>query len=187
VADAHGATQALGVSLGAATLLRLLAGTPDRFSRVVLFLPAALDRAQPAAVRRSAGLATLLESRDRAAVEAAVRAELPDDLTGTEAYVRARTAFLLRSDLGPLLRALPHEVPVPDPAVLAAVTAQVLVVAQEGDPVHPVAVARAVAAALPGARLEVFARPGVLFRERLALRKLLVDHLGGRGSAAPSG
>jgi pimeloyl-ACP methyl ester carboxylesterase len=187
VADAHGATQALGVSLGAATLLRLLAETPDRFARVVLFLPAALGQPQPAAVRRSADLATVLESGDRAAVEAAVRAELPDDLTGAEAYVRARTAFLLGSDLGPLLRALPHEAPVPDPARLAAVTAQVLVIAQEGDPLHPVTAARAVAAALPDARLEVFGRPGVLFRERDRLRELVVGHLGGGVRTAPTG
>jgi hypothetical protein len=41
-----------------------------------------------------------------------------------------------------------------------------------------VAVAEAVAAALPRARLEVFARPGVLFRERARLRALVVGHLG---------
>ncbi len=39
VADETSATRALGVSLGAGALLRLLAQTPDRFERVVLALP----------------------------------------------------------------------------------------------------------------------------------------------------
>lgn len=179
VADEHGATQALGVSLGAATLLRLLAATPDRFARVVLFLPAALDRLHHPAVRRSAALAEALQAHDAGAVEALVRAELPADLTGTEAYVRARTAYLLRSDLVALLRALPDDSPVADRAELAGVTADVLVLAQADDPVHPVAVAEAVAAALPRARLEVFDRPGALFRDRVRLRSLVVGQLAG--------
>ncbi len=44
VADAVGATRALGVSMGAAALLRVLSVTPDRFERVVLVMPAILDR-----------------------------------------------------------------------------------------------------------------------------------------------
>jgi pimeloyl-ACP methyl ester carboxylesterase len=53
VADATGATLAVGTSLGAATLLHLLAETPDRFARLVLLLPAALDR--PRRARLSEG------------------------------------------------------------------------------------------------------------------------------------
>ncbi|HZE41962.1 MAG TPA: alpha/beta hydrolase, partial [Stackebrandtia sp.] len=53
VADAHGATRALGVSMGAGALCRLLAATPRRFERVAFFLPAVLDepRDRPAAGR----------------------------------------------------------------------------------------------------------------------------------------
>lgn len=180
-ADAHGATQALGVSLGAGALLRLLSRRPDRFARVVLFLPATLDVPQPGPVRRAADLVAALAAHDPAVVERAVRQELPPDLAGesVEAYVAARTAYLLGSDLAPLVRALEGDVPVPDRAALATVTADVLVLAQEGDPVHPVPVARAVVAALPQARLEVFPRPGVLFRprDRARLRALVVGHL----------
>lgn len=186
VADAHGATQALGVSLGAGTLLRLLTRTPDRFERVVLFLPAALDTPEPGPVRRAVELLDALDARDPGALEQAVRQELPADLAGepVEAYVAARTAYLRASDLAPLVRGLGASVPVPDRSALAAVTAQVLVLAQEDDPVHPVSVAREVAGAIPGARLEVFRRPGVLFRaaDRARLRALVVAHL-----AAPIG
>ena len=44
VADASGATRAAGMSMGAAAILGVLAETPDRFERCVLYLPAILDR-----------------------------------------------------------------------------------------------------------------------------------------------
>src|SRR4029453_3682141 len=47
VADLSGATRALGASMGAGALCRLLADTPDRFERVVLYLPAPLDGVRP--------------------------------------------------------------------------------------------------------------------------------------------
>jgi 3-oxoadipate enol-lactonase len=172
VADEHGATQALGVSMGAHALLRLLSQTPDRFTRVVLFLPATID--------------TPLVRRDDAFddSEAGVRAELPADLEGVEAYVRARAAYLQASSgLAALRSALTPDVPVVSRAVLAAVTADVLLLAQEGDPVHPAQVARELASLLPRVRLQVFDRPGVAFRERARLRGLISGHLG----AAPNG
>ena len=43
VADHEHTTAALGVSLGAATLLRILSRDPDRFERVVLYFPAVAD------------------------------------------------------------------------------------------------------------------------------------------------
>ncbi|MGZ6029842.1 MAG: alpha/beta fold hydrolase [Myxococcaceae bacterium] len=180
VLDAHGATQALGVSMGSATLLRLLAADPDRLRRVVLFLPAAVDRPRDDdGVRRLADLAGALRARDAAAVQALVRAELPADLgPSADAYVAARTAHLLASPgLPPLLDALPTDVPVEEPAALGKVTAEVLVLAQQGDPLHTVAVAEQVAGLLPRAELVVFDAPGVLWRERARLRALVSAHL----------
>jgi 3-oxoadipate enol-lactonase len=181
VADERGATQALGVSMGAGTLLRLLTAVPDRFARVVLFLPAALDRPRDdPAVRRVAGLSGALAAADRPGVEASVREELPTDLTGpaVDSYVTARTDFLLASPgLPALLAALVDDCPVPDRTALAAVSADVLLLAQEQDPLHPAQVARELAGLLPRARLVVFDRPGVVFRERARLRALVSAHL----------
>jgi 3-oxoadipate enol-lactonase len=187
LAGAPDATQALGVSLGAGALLRLLSQHPTRFERVVLFLPASLDKTTPSAVRRGAALSEALASRDAEAVETWVRTELPGDLVGAsvEAYVSARTSFLLASDLGPLLEGLASDVPVPSPALLGAVTAEVLVVAQDGDEVHPAGVARKIVAALPRARLVLFARPGALFRERARLREVISAHLTGPSGPMP--
>ena len=99
VADAHGATRALGVSMGAGALLSLLARTPDRFERVVLFLPAAIDRPRTdPAVRRVAALAAALEAGHAREVEELVLEELPADLRevpAVVAYARSRTEHLL--------------------------------------------------------------------------------------------
>lgn len=182
VADAYDATRALGVSMGAGALLSVLAAHPDRFERVVLFLPGALDRSRhDDAVRRLAALAEALERGDRTAVEDHVRAELPPDLRALPAatsYVSNRVAFLLGSPgIAVAVRSLPAATPVADRSVLGAVSAQVLVLGQEADPLHPAQVARDLAAVLPKARLVVFDQPGVVFRERARLRALVSDFL----------
>ncbi|MCU1693621.1 MAG: alpha/beta hydrolase [Frankiales bacterium] len=183
VADAHGATQALGVSMGAGALLSLLARRPDRFSRVVLLLPAASDRPRTDdAVARLQALATALDAHDADGVAACVAQELPQDLhdvPGVRQYLAARTRFLLDSSgVAAAVRDLPASSPVPDRAVLGAVTAEVLLLAQEGDPLHPASVARDLAAVLPRARLVVFDRPGAVVRERLRVRALVGELLG---------
>lgn len=186
VADEHGATQALGVSMGAGALLSLLARQPARFERVVLFLPAALDRPRTdAAVRRTGALAEALSAGETGAVERLVREELPADLRDLPAvvsYARTRAAYLLDSPgVTVALRALPGVTPVADRSALSAVTADVLLLAQEGDPLHPAQVARDLAAVLPRARLVIFDQPGVVFRERTRLRAEISAFLNGAG------
>jgi len=123
VADHVGATQALGVSMGAGALCSLLASTPLRFERLVFALPAALDRPRT----------------DKA-------------LDGLELAAAA---------------------PLSDRAVLRAVTATALVIAQEQDSEHPVWVAEQLAASLPDAHLVVLAPGGILLRHRAAMRELI--------------
>jgi len=180
VADEHGATQALGVSMGAGALLSVLSRHPDRFERVVSFLPAALDQPRAdAAVRRIGALAAAMEAANLARVEELVRAELPADLAEVSAaYVTTRAQFLLDNPgIAVAVRSLPNVTPVPDRSSLSAVSAEVLVLAQEGDPLHPAQVARELVAVLPKARLVVFDKPGVVFRERARLRALISEFL----------
>jgi pimeloyl-ACP methyl ester carboxylesterase len=95
-------------------------------------------------------------------------------------YLAARTAFLLASPgLPTALRGLPAASPVPDRALLGAVTAEVLLLAQDGDPLHPAQVARELAAVLPRSRLVVLDRPGAVVRERARLRALVREALSG--------
>src|SRR5262245_6200948 len=61
VARAYGARNAVGTSLGAGAIMRLLEHDPDRFDRIVMLLPASLDVpfTNPG---RFDGIADLLES-----------------------------------------------------------------------------------------------------------------------------
>ena len=174
-ADATRADRALGVSLGAAALTRLLVDRPDRFTRVVFFLPAVLDvDAGRASGTRLAALLDAVASGDPERVAAAVALEVPGPLRDTapvRRYLRQRAGELLRHGLAPQLATLAGQVPVPDVAVLARVTVPALVIGATGDDLHPAAVAERLAAALPNATLHVYDQPGVLWHSRTDLRE----------------
>ena len=73
-ADAAGARRAVGVSLGAGAIMRLIATAPDRFERLVLVLPASLDSPRPDVSRpphRGRGRPDRLRERRRAGAGAA--------------------------------------------------------------------------------------------------------------------
>ncbi|HKS99875.1 MAG TPA: hypothetical protein VJT31_10125, partial [Rugosimonospora sp.] len=101
------------------------------------------------------------------------------DMAEARAFVRRRTAWLDRYPLAPGLAALLDQVPVPDPAVLAAVRAPALVIGCAGDERHPVAVAERLAGTLGNATLHVYPEPGVLWTARADLRKRLSTFLSG--------
>jgi pimeloyl-ACP methyl ester carboxylesterase len=177
VADEVGATRALGVSMGAGGLTELLTRRPDRFDRVALLLPAALDkpRATPA-MWAFEQLADAVEAGDVDGLRALVAAEVPAGIAVGE-HISSRVDALLR--LGPALRLLPEQVPTDDASALQAVRSKVLVIGAVGDPLHPEQVARDVAAALPNGRLELIDSPAPLLTHRREVRALLVDFLAG--------
>jgi pimeloyl-ACP methyl ester carboxylesterase len=181
VADLSGATRALGVSLGAGALCRLLIDNHNRFERVVLFLPAVLDRPHPeVAGRRLAALLDAVQSGDAAAAAEVVSQEVPPHLRGTPtawAYLRQRLDQLMRDGLGAGLAGLPEQVPVPDVSQLADVTVPVLVIGCDGDELHPPEVAEALAAALPCAITYMYDKPGVLWNQRGDLRERIAEFL----------
>ncbi|SCL14095.1 Pimeloyl-ACP methyl ester carboxylesterase [Micromonospora rhizosphaerae] len=183
IADLGGATRAFGVSLGAGALCRLLVESPDRFDRLVFFLPAVLDKPRGAAAReRLTDLLDAVESGDASAVAEVVSMELPAAVRNTPAgwaYLRQRLDQLLRDGLAPGLASLPEQAPLRDAAALASVTAPALVIGCAGDDLHPAAVAEALAAALPNATLHVYDRPGVLWSERADLRERISSFLNG--------
>ncbi len=174
VADLTGATRALGVSMGAAALCRLLAETPERFERVVLYLPAPLDGVRPpAATARLERLFTAIESGEAAAVAEAVEAEMPPSVRNTPAgwsHLRQRVEHLQRDGLARELETLGQTPAVPDDAALTSVTARALVIGCRGDEIHPLPVAERLAELIPHAVLHVYDRPAVLWHNRTDLR-----------------
>ncbi|PWR12557.1 alpha/beta hydrolase [Micromonospora sicca] len=183
VADLGGATRAFGASLGAGALCRLLVESPERFEKLVFFLPAVLDQPRGEVARaRLTDLLDAVESGDASALAEVVSTELPPAVRNTPAgwaYLRQRLDQLLRDGLAPGLASLPEQAPLRDAAVLAQVTAPALVIGCAGDDLHPVPVAEELAAALPNATLHVYDRPGVLWSERADLRERISGFLNG--------
>jgi len=181
IADHTDATRAVGVSLGAGALTTLLADTPQRFQRLVFFLPAVLDRPRrDAALARLHAMAGRVDDRDVDGLAALLLAEQPDgvrDRADVQVFVRRQARALVGTPVSAALRQLPDQVPIEDRAVLAVVTAPALVIAQQGDDAHPVWVAEQLAAALPAARLRVFGAGGALWSARAELRALIAGFL----------
>ena len=174
VADLAGATRALGASMGAAALARLLAETPDRFERVVFYLPAALDGTRPvAAEARAQRLLAAVESGEAAAIAAAVEPELPPSVRNTPtgwSYLRQRVEQLQKDSLSAELTTLWDEPAVPDVADLRRFRGRALVLGSAGDEIHPAEWAERLAGLLPGAELHIYDHPAVLWTNRRDLR-----------------
>lgn len=175
MADLSGATRALGVSLGAGALCRLLAESPHRFERLVFILPAVLDTQRSTVAReRFVALLDAVASGDVGAVATQLVAEVPKTFRNAAtgwAYVRQRLDSLMRDGLAPGLASIADKVAIDDRAVLAQVDAPALIIACQGDELHPVSVAEELAEVLPSATLQVYSRPTILWTERADLRE----------------
>ncbi len=183
VADAVDATRALGISLGAGALCRLLAGHPDRFERLVFFLPSSLDR--PVAVPdRLISLVRAASCGDATRVEEVLAAEVPAVCRATptaRSFVAGRAAALLGNPVVGCLGGLAGTAALPPGAAglaaLRRVRAPALVLASTDDPLHPLEVAEQLAGTLPYATLRVFSGPGVLWRHRAEVREQISTFL----------
>ena len=160
VADEFGAARAVGVSLGAGALCRLLSQTPDRFDRLVFFLPAVLDEPRPAAAMvRARALLEAVEADDAPAAAGLLAGDIPAGLRDRPAawrYVRERLDALLKDGLAPGLVDLTEQTALPDRGVLASVKTPALVLGCRGDVAHPPALAEQLADVLPNATLYIY-------------------------------
>lgn len=175
VADEHGASRALGVSMGAGALCRLLAGTPDRFERVVFFLPAVVDSPRgDAATSRLTALDAAVARGDASAAAALLAAELPAAVRDTpagRAWTTARARTLCLPSLAGVPARLDRQVAVTDAAALSRVNAASLVLGCRGDVAHPETAAKRLAALLPASQLHIFDDPNVMWTHRTELRE----------------
>jgi pimeloyl-ACP methyl ester carboxylesterase len=148
----------VGVSMGAATALRVALDGPQRVHGLVLVRPAWLHERWPENLAPFGEIAALLSEQGpaagRARFEASrlyqeVRAVSPSTASSLLAqfdkpYALARVRRL---------EDLPGAVPYQHPDDLRAVRAPTLVVGAPGDPVHPVRFAEELAGLIPGSRL----------------------------------
>ncbi|CAM3326085.1 alpha/beta fold hydrolase [Stackebrandtia soli] len=181
VADAASATRAFGVSMGAGALTHLLEHTPQRFDRLVFFLPAVLDVPRGEAARAVlASLREAIAADDHAALTDAILAEIPESVRGTPsatAYARIRAETLLMPSLAGLIEILAEQVAVTDLSSLSRVSAPALVIACTDDAAHPEAVARQLAETLPEGRLEILGGTDAVWTRRDRLRALISEFL----------
>ncbi|WP_230204909.1 alpha/beta fold hydrolase [Parafrankia elaeagni] len=180
VADAVGATSAIGQSMGAGALMALVDREPSRFEALALLLPPALDEPIPPDVGelfRRIHLARHGGDPDelRTEIAACMSPELLS-VRGADAYLRAY-ALMLAACTPPTQR--PGNAPVTDRGRLARVQSRVLVVGQDGDFIHRTLVVGEVAAALPHARTHVFPATAPMWSDRRSLRAMLRDLLTG--------
>lgn len=164
VADRFGASRAFGVSVSADALCAILAASPGRFERVALMIPGALDARNSGAAHFPAfadGLeATPLEEFAEKALADPVYGLLFAKRPQWRRLVRQRILRMNRDGVPRALRAYAGEpAPVPDPEGLRAVTAPVLLLGHEDDPVHDAAVARRLAGLFPNATLRIWDEP----------------------------
>ena len=159
VATSFGATRAIGTSLGQGAITRLLAARASRFERLVFVLPAALDLPlSDGALSGFHRTATLLETLP---TDQAVERIIED--SGRSSDYAARpwlrdVDMLLWQDLQPVgvarsIREVTRDVAIHDRELLRGVDAPTLLIAREGDPIHPAELARVLADLLPNAEL----------------------------------
>lgn len=191
VADHVGATQALGVSMGAGALCSVLARTPLRFERLVFVMPAVLDRPRgDEALHRLVEMAQRVDQHDLEGLTALLLEGEPSSVRtqpAVQLWCSRQAAMLAGTPVSGALRMLPTAVPLTDRGALAAVTVPTLVIAQEEDPLHPVWVAEELAASLPDAQLEVMAPGGILWRHRAVMRDLIGGFLSAEPRRRPPG
>ncbi|MGQ0670959.1 MAG: alpha/beta fold hydrolase [Actinomycetota bacterium] len=182
VARAYGATNAVGTSLGAGAICNLLATDPDRFERMVFLLPAGLDR--PFRNReRFLHTADLLDGRSP---EEAVEAILSDPDRAAEYlqtpwrldFDRAMWEHRDPDGLARAIRGVIEDHPVSDRELLRAVTAPVLLICLEGDPIHPAELGRILADLMPNAELIVFESIDAMFGAIPKLVRRVSEFLG---------
>jgi 3-oxoadipate enol-lactonase len=160
VASAYGATRVVGTSLGAGAVLHLLGSDPDRFERIVLLLPAGLDR-PPRNTQWFMRVADLLETLPREqAIEEILAGSGRAEVYSRQPWIRDFDAAMWE-DMNPsgaarAIRGVVQDRPLADRELLRAVRARTLVIAREGDAIHPAELARTLAELLPNAELVMF-------------------------------
>jgi pimeloyl-ACP methyl ester carboxylesterase len=155
VARAYGARNAVGTSLGAGAIMKLLEHDPGRFDRIVMLLPASLDVPFRDPGRFDA-IADLLETFPKDEAIDRILAKT------AERYERApwlrELDLALWEDLNTVgvaraIREVTRDVSISDRELLRKVDAPVMLICREGDSIHPAELGRILVDLFPNAEL----------------------------------
>jgi pimeloyl-ACP methyl ester carboxylesterase len=160
VADAYGPGIAFGTSLGAGAIGNLLTKQPDRFEKLILLLPAGLDR--PFEYKhRLLHTAGLMDGKSTEEAFEAITAD-PGRIQGYLDYPwlrdfdRQRLQELNTVGVPRAIREVIEDWPLEDREQMRMVTAPTLLICREGDDIHPAEVGRILADVMPNAELMLF-------------------------------
>lgn len=174
-----------GISLGAAIAIHLAVHHPKRFDRLVIARPAWLDDAVPERLAIYHDVAKLLESHDPGPglelFQSSERyrrllAESPDNATSMRGFfTRARPDTTVA-----LLGRIPMQGSGVSREQLSRLGLPTRVIANEGDYIHPISLARELAGLIPGATLRIIpaksaVRGGYVDVFKAALEEFLTD------------
>ena len=188
VADRFKATHAFGISMGAGAIMSLLEDQPDRFERLVFFIPASIDAPNDGSPKTFPALAHMLETYSLEEVVArTVDAPAQAPLFARRPYWRKLwSERIMRMNQTGVPRALRAYVsgsyPVGDAEALRRVRAPALILAHENDPIHSADIARRLADLLPNATLRVWPEPLSMYDDIAAFQAEIGAFLAG-GSA----
>ncbi len=188
VADAFGATVAVGTSLGAGAIGNLVCRVPDRFQRMVWLLPAGLDVSFPLKDRYHE-LAGGLEGKTP---QQALDAILNDPRRVAE-YLE--TPWRLEIDrmlwdhadpdgLARAIHGVVEDHPIPDRELLREIRIPTLIVCIEGDEIHPAELGRILADLMPNAELLEYPSQAALFERLPELVARVSAFIAGDGSGS---
>ena len=176
VARTYDATNAVGTSLGAGAIMKLLEDDPARFDRIVMLLPASLDVPFRDPARFDA-IADILEAYPRDEAIERILAMTP------QRYERApwlrELDLLLWADLNTVgvaraIREVTRDVSISDRELLRKVEAPVLLICREGDAIHPAELGRILHDLLPSSELITIASE----EELIGSIPMLVERVG---------
>jgi pimeloyl-ACP methyl ester carboxylesterase len=148
-----------GISLGAAIALRLAVHYPERVSELIIARPAWISEAAPERLRIYLDVAELLAQygpeQGLARLQATERYRLvmkesPDNAASIRSFFTRESASTVA-----LLSRIPAQGPGVTREQMSRLALPTLVIANEGDYVHSIATATAVAELIPGANLKI--------------------------------
>ena len=183
VASAHGATRAVGTSLGQGAITHLLGRDPARFERIVFVMPAALDGRLTDHARFD-HVADLLETLP---VDEAVQKIVADSTRVAEydekPWLRELDMFLWQDldavGVARAIREITRDTAIADRELLRAVKAPTLILCQEGDEIHPVELGYVLEDLMPNAELLVLGSEDELLARLPELVARVADFLVG--------